>query len=86
MARKALQVSLQLLDTDKKISKEIRDILAKKFNIAVRKGRGPLLKELKTLIPDWLAETPVIRDLQTGGACFLKLGYPLQEDRVRQTK
>ena len=76
MARKALNVSLQLLDTDKKIRKEIRDILAKKFNIAVRKGRGPLVNELKTLVPDWLAETPVIRDLQSGGALLPEIGLP----------
>ena len=48
MARKALNVSLQLLDTDKKISKEIRDILAKKFKeIKNSKFKSGILAHLK---------------------------------------
>lgn len=60
-------ITVRLLDTNAKISKDINEAIAKELNAKIRKRRRRAINQLRSLTLGWVLEQPELQDISKGG-------------------
>tara|TARA_Y100000385_G_scaffold288069_1_gene353777 strand:+ start:394 stop:1029 length:636 start_codon:yes stop_codon:yes gene_type:complete len=77
-------ITLKLLDTNTKISKDINEAIAKELNKRIRKRRRRAINQLRSLTFGWVLEQPELQDISKGGQNSLAAQFGIPEGSEEQ--
>jgi len=74
-----MSISLEIVESNRQITKLIYDAIAKEVNPRVKKNAPKVRDNIKALIPKWIAEQPEMQSIATGGPESLaaQFGLPM---------